>query len=122
MRPEVWLPFAGDTKSHCNYGPKANSETVPGALAEPISIGLGRKNISLLVLDSTSAAIDLTVNSYLRTTPDAQMRREMRIPAWYLLLVAVLGILRRYRSLRNPEHLDIAHHSDLTDALSMELR
>ena len=42
---------------------------------------------------SVSAATDLDLISYLKAIPDARMRRGVRIPAWYLLLVAVLGIL-----------------------------
>ena len=35
------------------------------------------------------------------------MRRGARIPAWYLLLVAVLGILSRCQSLRDLERFAI---------------
>jgi hypothetical protein len=51
------------------------------------------------LLDSASAATDLDLITYLRSTPDARMRHGVRCPAWYLLLVAVL-----------------------TEALSLELR
>ena len=50
------------------------------------------------------------------------MRRGVRIPAWYLLLVAVLGILSRCQSLRDLERFAIRHHSVLTEALGVELR
>ena len=50
------------------------------------------------------------------------MRRGVRIPAWYLLLVAVLGILSRCQSLRDLERFAIRHHSVLTEALGLELR
>ena len=50
------------------------------------------------------------------------MRRGVRIPAWYLLLVAVLGILRRCQSLRDLERFAIRHHSVLTEDLGIELR
>ena len=42
------------------------------------------------MLQSVSAATDLDLISYLKAIPDARMRRGVRIPAWYLLLVAVL--------------------------------
>ena len=45
------------------------------------------------MLESASAATDLDLISFLKAIPDARMRRGVRIPAWYLLLVAVLGIL-----------------------------
>ena len=53
---------------------------------------------------------------------DARMRRGVRIPAWYLLLVAVLGILSRCQSLRDLERFAIRHHSVLTAALDHELK
>jgi len=50
------------------------------------------------------------------------MRRGIRIPAWYLLLVAVLGILSQCQSLRDLERFAIRHHDTLTRALGIELR
>jgi hypothetical protein len=44
------------------------------------------------VLESVSVATDLALISYLKAIPDARMRRGVRIPAWYLLLVAVLTV------------------------------
>ena len=74
------------------------------------------------MLESVSAATDLDLISYLKAIPDAHMRRGVRIPAWYLLLVAVLGILSRCQSLRDLERFAIRHHSVLTVALGLELR
>ena len=45
-----------------------------------------------------------------------------RIPAWYLLLVAVLGILSGCQSLRDLERFAIRHHAALTKSLGLELR
>jgi hypothetical protein len=53
----------------------------------------GRRNCLLPVPESLSAATDLDLISYLKAIPDVRMRRGVRIPAWYLLLVAVLGIM-----------------------------
>ena len=61
--------------------------------------------------EGLSAATDLDLISYLKAIPVveafsagvARMRRGVRIPAWYLLLVAVLGILSRCQSLRDLE-------------------
>jgi hypothetical protein len=50
------------------------------------------------------------------------MRRGVRIPAWYLLLLAVLGILSRCQSLRDLERFAIPHHGVLTEALGLDLR
>ena len=76
-----------------------------------------------------SAAPDLDLISYLRSIPDARMRRGVRFPAWFLLLVAVLGILSGCQSLRDLERYSfeegfayaIRHHSVLTVALGIEL-
>ena len=70
---------------------------------------------------SASAATDLDLISYLRSIPDARMRRGVRFPAWYVLLVAVLGILSGCQSLRDLERFAIRHHSVLTVALGIEL-
>ncbi len=50
------------------------------------------------------------------------MRRGVRIPAWYPLLVAVLGILSGCQSLRDLEHFAIRHHSALSETLGLGLR
>ena len=55
------------------------------------------------MLKSVSAATDLDLISYLKAIPDARMRRGVRIQSWYLLLVAVLGILSGCQSLRDLE-------------------
>jgi len=74
------------------------------------------------VLESVSTATDLDLITYLRSIPDARMRRGVRFPAWYLLLLAVLGILSGCQSLRDLERFAIRHHTVLTEALSLELR
>jgi hypothetical protein len=50
------------------------------------------------------------------------MPRGIRIPAWYLLLVAVLGILSHCQSLRDLERFAERHHGVLTESLGIELR
>jgi hypothetical protein len=74
------------------------------------------------VPDSASPATDLDLISYLKAIPDARMRRGVRIPSWYLLLVAVLGILSKCKSLRDLERFARHHHAVLTDALGLELK
>ncbi len=74
------------------------------------------------MLESASTATDLDLISYLRSIPDARMRRGVQFPAWYLLLVAVLGILSGCQSLRDLERFAIRHHGVLTEALEIELR
>ena len=66
-------------------------------------MGFGRWHRLLPVPKSVSAATYLDLISFLVAIPDARMRRGVRIPAWYLLLVAVLGILSGCQSLRDLE-------------------
>ena len=63
------------------------------------------------MLESVFAATDLDLISYLKAIPDVRIRRGVRIPAWYLLLFAVLRILSRCQSLRDLESLAIRHHT-----------
>jgi len=98
------------------------------------------------VPESASAATDLDLISYLRAISDQRMRRGIRFPACYLLLLAVLGIYcfssRRLRPRRRLTPRAVAracatwiatphgegfafairHHSVLTEALGLELR
>ena len=77
-------------------------------------MGLGRLACPLSVPQSVSAATDLDLISFLNAIPDTRMRRGARIPAWYLLLVAVLGILSKCESLRDLERFAQRHHAGLT--------
>ena len=92
---KVWR-LQGEVVPASEKEPRADSKSVICALAEAVSMGRGRRNRLLLVLKRVSAATDLDLISYLKAIPDARMRRGVRIPAWYLLLVAVLGILSRW--------------------------
>jgi hypothetical protein len=71
--------------------------------------------------DRASAATDLDPISYLRSIPDARMQRGIRFPAYYLLLVTVLGILSGCQSLRDLERCAIRLLAMLTEALGLEL-
>ena len=50
------------------------------------------------------------------------MRRGVRFPQWFLLLVAVLGILSGCQSLRDLERFALRHHAALNQALGLELK
>ncbi len=53
--------------------------------------------------------------------PDTRMRRGIRIPAWYLLLVAILGKLSSCQCLRDLVRFTIRHPTALTCALGTGL-
>ena len=66
--------------------------------------------------ETVSAAVDQAAPddliSFLKAIPDGRYRRGVRYPQWYLLLVAVLGILSDCRSSRDLEafakrHLEV---------------
>ena len=59
---------------------------------------------------------------FLKPIPDSQMRSGIPIPAWYLLLVAVQGILIASQGLRDLHQFNIRHHSVLTEVLGQKLR
>ena len=113
-----------DTQPHedAHHYRRLDSKCVTSCLAGPASIERGRWACLLSVLQSVSAATDLDLISYLKAIPDARMRRGVRIPAWYLLLVAVLGILSKCESLRDLERFARRHHAELTEALGLELK
>jgi hypothetical protein len=66
------------------------------------------------------AADDLI--SFLKAIPDGRYRRGVRYPQWFLLLVAVLGILSGCRSSRDLEAFARRHREALNQALGLEFK
>lgn len=60
--------------------------------------------------------------SFLRSIPDGRMRRGIRYPQWFLLLVAILGILSGCRSSRDLERFARRHRATLNLALGLDLK
>jgi hypothetical protein len=60
--------------------------------------------------------------SFLRSIPDGRMRRGIRYPQWFLLLVAILGILSGCRSSRDLERFARRHRATLNHALGLDLK
>jgi hypothetical protein len=67
-----------------------------------------------------SAPSDLI--SFLKAIPDGRYRRGVRYPQWFLLLVAVLGILSGCRSSRDLERFARRHREALNQALGMDFK
>ena len=57
--------------------------------------------------------------SFLKAIPDGRYRRGVRYPQWFLLLVAVLGILSGCRSSRDLEAFAKRHRESLNQALGL---
>jgi hypothetical protein len=76
--------------------------------------------------ETRSAAVDQTVPddliSFLKAIPDGRYRRGVRYPQWFLLLVAVLGILSGCRSSRDLEAFARRHREALNQALDLDFK
>lgn len=66
------------------------------------------------------APVDLI--SFLKAIPDGRYRRGVRYPQWFLLLVAVLGILSDCRSSRDLEAFAKRHREALNQALDLDFK
>jgi len=60
--------------------------------------------------------------SFLKAIPDGRYRRGVRYPQWFLLLVAVLGILSGCRSSRDLEAFAKRHRESLNQALGLDFK
>jgi hypothetical protein len=73
-----------------------------------------------------SAAVDQPVDddliSFLKAIPNGRYRRGVRYPQWFLLLVAVLGILSGCRSSRDLEAFARRHREQLNEALGLDFK
>jgi hypothetical protein len=76
--------------------------------------------------DTRFAAVDQSAPddliSFLKAILDGRYRRGVRYPQWYLLLVAVLGILSGCRSSRDLEAFARRHREALDQALGLEFK
>jgi DDE_Tnp_1-associated len=76
--------------------------------------------------ETRSAAVDQAVPddliSFLKAIPDGRYRRGVRYPQWFLLLVAVLGILSGCRSSRDLERFARRHREALNQTLGLEFK
>jgi hypothetical protein len=82
---------------------------------------------SLFAMPQTAApAVDVSADTdlitFLKAIPDGRYRRGVRYPQWYLLLVAVLGILSGCRSSRDLEAFAKRHHEVLNEVLGLNLK
>jgi hypothetical protein len=66
-------------------------------------------------LENPSAATDLI--SFLKALPDCRMRRGIRFPQWWMLLVAILAILSGQGSLLGMERFAKRHRKTLNELL-----
>lgn len=60
--------------------------------------------------------------SFLKAIPDGRFRRGVLYPQWFLLLVAVFGILSGSRSSRDLEAFAKRHRQEFNQALGMDIK
>jgi hypothetical protein len=76
--------------------------------------------------ETTAPAVDFNADAdlitFLKAIPDGRYRRGVRYPQWYLLLVAVLGILSDCRSSRDLEAFAERHREVLNQALGLNFK
>lgn len=70
-------------------------------------------------LQNPSAATDLI--SFLKELPDCRMRRGIRYPQWWMLLVAILAILSNQGSLMGMERFAKRHRKTLNELLGTQV-
>jgi len=70
-------------------------------------------------LQNHAAATDLI--SFLKALPDCRMRRGIRFPQWWMLLVAILAILSNQGSLMGMERFAKRHRKTLNELLGTDV-
>lgn len=90
------------------------------------SMGFGRREWLPSMPETNSASNDESAPSdlisFLKAIPDGRFRRGVRYPQWFLLLVALLGILSGCRSSRDLERFARRHREALNQALGLEYK
>jgi hypothetical protein len=71
------------------------------------------------LLENPAAATDLI--SFLKALPDCRMRRGIRFPQWWMLLVAILAILSNQGSLMGMERFAKRHRKMLNHCLGTHI-
>ena len=103
----------------------AANKSVTGAFGVPVSMGLGRRDRTPSMpetrcIEGEDSPADFI--SSLKVNPDGRMRRGVRYPQWFLLLVTVQGILSGCRSSRDLERCAHRHREALNGALGLDSR
>ena len=78
-----------------------------------------RPNLLALPLENPAVAADLI--SFLKALPDCRLRRGIRYPQWWMLLVAILAILSNQGSLLGMERFAKRHRKTLNELLGTHI-
>jgi hypothetical protein len=104
---------AGGTIQRDQAGGWAAALTVPCAGTAPVH---------WLSEPATSPVAASDLISFLKALPDCRMRRGIRFPQWWMLLVAILSILSGQGSLVGMERFAKRHHQALNELLGTDFR
>ena len=88
-------------------------------------MGFGRRDFVPPMPETLSAAADEAPGdliTFLRSIPDGRMRRGIRYPQWFLLLVAILGILSGCESSRDLERFADRHREEFNRVLGLNFQ
>ena len=78
-----------------------------------------RTNLLASPLENPAAATDLII--FLKALPDCRLRRGIRYPQWWMLLVAILAILSNQGSLLGMERFAKRHRKTLNELLGTHI-
>ena len=78
-----------------------------------------RTNLLASPLENPAAATDLII--FLKALPDCRLRRGIRYPQWWMLLVAILAILSNQGSLMGMERFAKRHRKTLNELLGTDV-
>ena len=89
-------------------------------------MGVGRRewlpSMPEIQVTATEDSAPNDLISFLKAIPDGRYRRGVRYPQWFLLLVAVLGILSGCRSSRDLERFARRHREAFNEALGLDYK
>ena len=80
----------------------------------------GNRTCPLASQPATSPLAACDLISFLKALPDCRMRRGIRFPQWWMLLVAILSILSGQGSLVGMERFAMRHRQTLNELLGTE--
>ncbi len=80
----------------------------------------GNRNFPLASQPTTTPSVASDLISFLKALPDCRMRRGVRFPQWWMLLVAILAILSNEGSLVGIERFARRHRQVLNELLGTD--
>jgi len=122
-RPQAFAPATVDQPLRMGPGDEAApADALPATGAAPAaqtSAGVMPAQAATATPATTPAAASNLI-SFLKALPDCRMRRGVRFPQWWMLLVAILSILSGQGSLVGMERFAKRHRQTLNELLGTD--